>query len=324
MTKAFAKNEQLLELVKKCNDPTTITDDLEKWLNDVTEENDEILKKARDYIDKCLQLDKSSQSSHRTTTVKSKSSKATSSKDSKTSSQQQRDLIIAQQRREEIKKQNEAIISLAKLKQQLEIEQQVLELQRLRKEQALRVEELEEENRRKLAEATLAEMELREDLSDSNLDFHETLSRLSATSKGIGTERINEWINNSPSGAEANLPTNLERFFQRQQPQPILSGSKFHRNKPKLPEPKLLMQLLLQIPTPVLLLYQLLVLSCQFSTLQTLIKRRLFGHQILLPLRLLSLPQQRFSQRYRNRFLRLPLKQQLFKVKFCCILLLYR
>ena len=35
------------------------------------------------------------------------------------------------------------------------------------------------------------------------------MSRLSATSKGNGTERINEWINNSPNGAEANLqPTN--------------------------------------------------------------------------------------------------------------------
>ena len=39
----------------------------------------------------------------------------------------------------------------------------------------------------------------------SNTDFHETLSRLSATSKGNGTERINEWINNSPNGAEVSL-----------------------------------------------------------------------------------------------------------------------
>ena len=30
MTKAFVKNEQLLELAKKSNDPVTITDDLEK------------------------------------------------------------------------------------------------------------------------------------------------------------------------------------------------------------------------------------------------------------------------------------------------------
>ena len=69
VTKAFGKNEQLLELAKIRNDPTTITDDLEKWLNDVTVENDEILIKARDYIDKYPQLDKSSQSSRRTTTV---------------------------------------------------------------------------------------------------------------------------------------------------------------------------------------------------------------------------------------------------------------
>ena len=52
-------------------------------------------------------------------------------------------------------------------------------------------------------------MALREDLSVTNLEFHETLSRLSAISKGNGTERINEWINNSPNGTEANLqPTN--------------------------------------------------------------------------------------------------------------------
>ena len=125
---------------------------------------------------------------------------------SKTSSQRQRDLVIAQQRRAEIEKQNEAALRLAKQKQQLELEHQELELLKLRKEQALRVEELEEENRRKLAEATLTEMALRDDLSDSNTDFHETLSRLSASSRGKETERISDWINNSPSVAEANAP----------------------------------------------------------------------------------------------------------------------
>ena len=60
MRKAFAKNEQLLELAKKCNDPTTTTDDLDKWLTDETVENDEILKKERDCIVKCPQPDKSS------------------------------------------------------------------------------------------------------------------------------------------------------------------------------------------------------------------------------------------------------------------------
>ena len=210
MTKAFAKNEQLLELAKKSNDPVTITDDLEKWLDDVTVENDRILQKAREYIDQCPQSEKSSQTSRKAATVKTKSSKVSSSKMSKTSSQRQRDLVIAQQRRAEIEKQNEATLRLAKQKQQLELEQQELELLKLRKEQALRVEELEEENRRKLAEATLAEMALREDLSDSNTDFHQTLSRLSASSNGNETKRISEWINNSPNVAETNVPSTVE------------------------------------------------------------------------------------------------------------------
>ena len=152
--------------------------------------------------------DKTSQSPRQTTTVNSKSSKATSSKISKTSNQRQRDLIIAQQRREEIERQNEATLRLAKQKQQLELEQQELELQKLRKDKALRVEE-QGENRRKLAEAPLFEMELRDDMSDSNADFHESLSRLEDSSEGKETARIKDWINNSPSGAEIEMQPSI-------------------------------------------------------------------------------------------------------------------
>ena len=61
MTKAFASNEQLLELAKWSNDPTLTAADLEKWLGVVTAEKDEILKKARDYIDQYPEQDKPSQ-----------------------------------------------------------------------------------------------------------------------------------------------------------------------------------------------------------------------------------------------------------------------
>ena len=224
MSKAFSKNEQLLELVKKTNDPASTSADLEKWLHETTVNNDEILKRARDYIDEQPQSEKLSQNSRKTTTVRSKSSKASSSKLSKTSSQRQGDLIIAQQRREEIEKQNEASLSLARQKQELELERQEQEIEkmreeqerlrkqqeRLRKEQELRVLELEEENRKRLAEATLAELELREDLSDLNADFQDTLSRLSATSHKAETQRIHEWINNSPSVAETNIQSTSE------------------------------------------------------------------------------------------------------------------
>ena len=224
MSKAFSKNEQLLELAKKTNDPASTSADLEKWLHETTVNNDEILKKARDYIDEHPQSEKLSQNSRKTTTVRTKSNKASSSKSSKTSSQRQCDLIIAQQRREEIEKQNETSLGLTKQKQELELETEELEIEkmreeqerlrknqkRLRKEQELRVLELEEENRKRLAEAILAELELREDLSDLNVDFHDTLSRLSASSHKAETQRIHEWINNSPNVAETNIQSTSE------------------------------------------------------------------------------------------------------------------
>ena len=59
--------------------------------------------------------------------------------------------------------------------------------ERHHKEQELRVLELEEENRKRLIEATLAGLELREVLLDLNIHFHDTLSRISATSHNRDT-----------------------------------------------------------------------------------------------------------------------------------------
>ena len=139
----------------------------------------------------------------------SKTSSAKTSRQSRTSSQRQRDLSIAKQRRDEIEKQNEATLRIAKQQQELEIEQLQQEqghlrmrADRLKKEEALRVEELQEENWKKLAEATLTELELRDDLYDSQPNLEETLSQLSVSSKSDGTARVNNWVNNSPVVAE--------------------------------------------------------------------------------------------------------------------------
>ena len=51
MTKAFSKNEQLLELAKKTSDPGSVTEDLGKWFNDTTVQSVEILSSAKEYID---------------------------------------------------------------------------------------------------------------------------------------------------------------------------------------------------------------------------------------------------------------------------------
>ena len=118
-------------------------------------------------------------------TKRTKSSKASSSKVSKTSSQRQRDLLIAKHEREEIERQNEAALRLAKQKQELELEQ------------------LQEENRKRLAQAHLVELELQDEASEANEDAHETLSRLSRTTAASETRRVSDWVNNSPNSPAA-------------------------------------------------------------------------------------------------------------------------
>ena len=62
-TKAFTRNEQLITLASKTSDSETVQAELEKWLREVTEQNDEILRKAREYIDSCTGCDVKSHSS---------------------------------------------------------------------------------------------------------------------------------------------------------------------------------------------------------------------------------------------------------------------
>ena len=69
MTKIFAKQEQLFAVAGRTEDPSFRKQDLETSLNEVTTRNDEILRKACDYIDQCPLIDGASQSS--TTVTKS-------------------------------------------------------------------------------------------------------------------------------------------------------------------------------------------------------------------------------------------------------------
>ena len=100
---------------------------------------------------------------------------------STSSSQRQSESLIAQHKREEIKTAKRSALRLAKQKQELELEQ------------------LHEEYRKRLAKAHLVELELQDDLSDSNEDLNEVLSRLSGASAAKENQRISKWINNSPA-----------------------------------------------------------------------------------------------------------------------------
>ena len=88
-------------------------------------------------------------------------------------------MLIAKHKREEVERQNKAASRLPKQKQKMELEQ------------------LQKENRKRLAEAHLVELELPEDPSEVNEDAHESLSRLSRTTNARET-RVGDWVNNSP------------------------------------------------------------------------------------------------------------------------------
>ena len=52
-------------------------------------------------------------------------------------------------------------------------------------------------------------MEFREDLSESNADINESLSRLVASSEGNEAARIDDWVHNSPSGAQTEMQPSI-------------------------------------------------------------------------------------------------------------------
>ena len=116
-------------------------------------------------LDKFPKTDNASQTSIVPSTQKTKSSKFSSSLRSKTSCQRQKTLIVAKQRRDEIEKQNEAALRLTQQKQDHELKGMQQEQEHLKEELALRVAEVQEENRKKLAEATLIDLELQDYLS---------------------------------------------------------------------------------------------------------------------------------------------------------------
>ena len=94
---------------------------------------------------------------------------------SKTSSQRKHDYVIAKMKREETEKQNQAAIRLAKQKKQMELD------------------ELEENNRKRLAEATLQEFELLDAVSKGS----QSETTPSARSSMRSEKAVQDWINTS-------------------------------------------------------------------------------------------------------------------------------
>ena len=148
MTKTYTKNEQLLTLASKTVNEEAVKADLEKCLHRVSIKTDEVLRKAREYINSCSKTDLESHSSDDTTYKMSSKVFSTAIK-SRSFSQRQKKRLLATHGREEIERANDISLRLAKQKQDLERKKLGQEKERSDQEQAMKLLELEEENRQK-------------------------------------------------------------------------------------------------------------------------------------------------------------------------------
>ena len=123
---------------------------------------------------------------------------------SKRSSQRQRDLELSRLKREELEKQHEAKLRIAR--QRLEIEKQT-------KLRELEIEQLEEDHRKEVAATALEEIEL---MTKSSADGSGTVKM-----RGLLTERssfkskklVQDWVNLSPAGNMADVANEPSLHF---------------------------------------------------------------------------------------------------------------
>ena len=115
-TRVVDKNEELIDLAQKTEDPDAACKNLEKWLECVTKKTDEFIAAARGYINSV----QDKETAEMYTSHHSRSGSHMTS--SKRSSQRQRDLKLSRLKWEELEKQHEAKLRIAR--QRLEIEKQ--------------------------------------------------------------------------------------------------------------------------------------------------------------------------------------------------------
>ena len=192
------KNEELFDLAQKTENPDAACKNLEKWLETVTKKTDEFIAAARGYINSVHDKETAEQyTSHH-----SKSSSHMTS--SKKSSQRQRDLELSKLKKEELEKQHEAKLRIAR--QRLEIEKKT-------KLRELEIEQLEEDHRKEVAAAALEEIGL---MTKSSADGSGTgkmgglfTKRSSVKSKKL----VQDWVNSSPAGNMADVANELSLHF---------------------------------------------------------------------------------------------------------------
>ena len=198
LTRVVDENEELFDLAQKTEDPDAACKNLEKWLETVTKKTDEFIAAARGYFNSVH--DKETAELYASQQSRS-GSHITSSKKS---SQRQRDLELSKLKRQELEKQHEAKLRIAR--QHLEIEEQT----NLRD---LEIEQLEEDHRKEVAVAALEDIEL---MTKSSADASGTgkMSGLFAERSSVKSKKlVQDWINSSPAGNMADVANEPSLHF---------------------------------------------------------------------------------------------------------------
>ena len=177
LSTAISKNDQLIKLAAGHPNKAQITEDLELWLKEASETDDKYVIRACQYIESLTEP--------RSTSKTQRKASSRGTKTNSMASSQKR--LIAKLKREEVERENEIKSKLAQQKHQLELNT------------------ISEENRKRLFEAIVYELEAIES-SDESLgnEFDEQL-----TSNHIDTaKRVTDWVNNT--NTNNTLPAAIE------------------------------------------------------------------------------------------------------------------
>ena len=178
-TRVVDKNEELFDLAQKTEDPDAACRNLEKWLETVTKKTDEFIAAARGYIDSVH--DKETAELH-TSHHSRPGSHLTSS------SQRQRDLELSKLKRDELEKQHEAKLRIAR--QRLEIEKQT-------KVRELEIEQLEEDHRKEVAAAALEEIVFMTESSADGSGASKMSGLFKERSSVKSKKLVQDWVDSS-------------------------------------------------------------------------------------------------------------------------------
>ena len=190
-SKLVQKNEELFDFASEGDNPDSNYPVLEQCLDNVTNNNDKFLLAARNYIDSVAQGDTVCEGVKPQGQSRRSSRRATSSM----SSQHKHDFLMAKLKREEAEKQEQAAMRLAKQKHEIAMRKKQLEIQM----EQMALQELEEDQRQRVAKAKLDEAEL---MDNRSLFSHHSseLNLLKDRGSDKSQKLVQDWVNSFPPG----------------------------------------------------------------------------------------------------------------------------